>query len=98
MIEIRETERFSRWLGELRDDQGRTRIQARILRLRSGNPGDTRPVGCGVLEMRIHFGPGYRVYFVRHGSTVVVLLGGGDKSTQKKDIDLAIAMAGMLEE
>jgi len=93
VIEIRETLHFSEWLESLRDAQARTRIQARILRLRHGNAGDAEPVGEGVSEMRIDYGPGYRIYFVRRGVRLVILLAGGDKRTQAKDIKAALKMA-----
>jgi putative addiction module killer protein len=96
MIEIRQTETFSNWLGSLRDRQARIRIQVRIDRLALGNPGDVKPVGEGVSEMRIDYGPGYRVYFVRRGSTLVVLLAGGDKRTQSRDIGTALKLAANL--
>lgn len=93
MVEIRETLVFSRWLESLRDRVARARIQARIIRLGLGNPGDVRSVGEGVSEMRIDYGPGYRVYFVQKGSELVILLAGGDKGTQSKDIKRAIELA-----
>lgn len=93
MIEIRETITFSKWLESLRDKRARTRIQARILRLRMGNPGDVKPVGESVSEMRIDHGPGYRVYFARKGSQMVILLAGGDKGSQSADIRTAIRLA-----
>lgn len=96
MIEIRETLEFSTWLESLRDAQARTRVQARILRLRYGNPGDVKPVGEGVSEMRIDYGPGYRVYFVKRGALLVILLAGGAKPTQDKDIKTALKLARML--
>ncbi|MES2208561.1 MAG: type II toxin-antitoxin system RelE/ParE family toxin [Pseudomonadota bacterium] len=96
MIEIRETLIFSKWLESLRDAQARTRVQARILRLRHGNPGDVKPVGEGVSEMRIDHGPGYRVYFVQQGMQLIILLAGGDKSTQAKDIKTALKLASNL--
>jgi putative addiction module killer protein len=82
VIEIRETESFSLWLTALRDTQARARIAARVRRLAFGNPGDVRPVGEGVSELRIHFGPGYRVYYVQRGALLIVLLCGGDKSSK----------------
>jgi len=85
MIEIRQTELFAKWLSELRDLRAGVRIQARIDRLEMGNAGDTKPVGEGVSEMRIDYGPGYRVYFVRRGDKLIILLAGGDKSSQSKD-------------
>jgi putative addiction module killer protein len=92
-IEIRQTEVFARWLAELRDNRARLRIDTRIRRLSLGNPGDVKPVGEGVSEMRIDYGPGYRIYFVRRGASVVVLLAGGDKKTQARDIERALALA-----
>jgi putative addiction module killer protein len=89
MIEIRRTGVFLKWLRGLRDSRARARIQIRIDRMSLGNPGDVRPVGDGVSELRIDYGPGYRVYFVGRGKTVAVLLCGGDKQTQ--DIDIAKA-------
>lgn len=93
MIEIRETYVFAKWFESLRDAQARTRIQARILRLRLGNPGDVKPVGEGVSEMRIDYGPGYRVYFVKRGTQLLILLAGGNKRTQGNDIKLALELA-----
>jgi len=98
MIELRKTERFARWLDDLRDLHGRARIQARIERLAAGNPGDVAPVGEGVSELRIDVGPGYRVYFTRRGSTLIVLLAGGSKSTQVTDIRTALQLARGLSE
>lgn len=82
-------EPFTEWLNGLRDAMGRKRILARVGRLEQGNLGDCSPVGEGVSELRIFFGPGYRVYFGEHGATIVVLLFGGDKDTQKRDIKAA---------
>jgi probable addiction module antidote protein/putative addiction module killer protein len=82
MVEVRKTDVFSRWLDDLRDIQARARVQARIERLIAGNPGDVAPVGEGVSELRIDIGPGYRVYFKRRGQELILLLAGGDKSTQ----------------
>ena len=93
VIEIRQSERFARWFAGLRDSGAKRRIQARIDRLEMGNPGDAKPVGSGVLELRIDYGPGYRVYFIWRGAALVILLGGGDKRTQQKDIAHAINMA-----
>jgi putative addiction module killer protein len=93
MLEIFRSETFDRWLRELRDIRARARVQARILRLSRGNPGDVKPVGSGVSEMRIDYGPGYRVYFTRRGPLVVLLLCGGDKRTQDADIKRAIEIA-----
>ena len=96
MIEIRQTERFAKWFGRLRDRTARARIQARIDRARFGNLGDVKNVGSGVSEMRIDVGPGYRLYFARRGDQLVVLLCGGDKSSQQKDIREAISLAAQL--
>lgn len=93
MIEIRKTEIFAEWIDDLQDIRGRARIQARIERLAMGNPGDVRPVGGGVSEMRIDLGPGYRVYYIQYERTVIILLAGGDKSTQAKDIKTALRLA-----
>jgi putative addiction module killer protein len=93
MIQLVATLDFTDWLKALRDSKARTRIQARLDRLALGNPGDVKPVGSGVSEMRIDYGPGYRVYFFKRNAVVIVLLAGGDKKTQKKDIARAIAMA-----
>ena len=98
MIEIRKTDLFSDWLDELRDIQARARIQARIERLAAGNPGDVEPVGEGVSELRINYGPGYRVYFKKRGRALIILLAGGDKSTQPKDIKTALRLARNLSE
>ena len=93
MIEIRETETFSKWLAKLRDQGAKARIASRLRRLAFGNPGDVEPVGEGISELRIHYGPGYRVYFIQHGTLFVVLLCGGGKSSQKLDIANAKALA-----
>ena len=98
MIELRKTQLFVQWLDGLRDIQGRARVQARIERLAAGNPGDVEPVGEGVSEMRIDYGPGYRVYFRKRGRELVILLAGGDKSTQAKDIKVALRLARNLSE
>lgn len=93
MVEIRKTEVFAKWLDELPDIRARARIQVRIERLASGNPGDARPVREGVSELRINYGPGYRVYYVKRGQAVVILLAGGDKVTQARDIKVALRLA-----
>ena len=93
MFEIRQTEVYAQWFGSLRDRQARARIDARIRRLSLGNPGDAKPVGEGVSELRIDYGPGYRVYFVQRGQRLVVLLAGGDKRTQDRDIKTALELA-----
>lgn len=93
MIELIKTSVFDAWLRSLRDRQAKVRIAARIDRLASGNPGDVKPIGGGLSEMRINHGPGYRVYFMQRGSIVIVLLCGGDKSSQQRDIEQAKALA-----
>ncbi len=93
MVEIRQANRYAKWFGALRDRQARARIDVRVRRLSLGNPGDARPVGQGVSELRIDYGPGYRVYFVRRGESVVILLAGGDKHSQERDIQAAIDLA-----
>ena len=93
MIEIRQTEVYSRWFNGLRDRQARARINVRIRRLSLGNPGDVKPVGEGVSELRIDYGPGYRVYYVQRGQTLVILLAGGEKHTQDRDIEKALELA-----
>ncbi|BCW90171.1 hypothetical protein sos41_33390 [Alphaproteobacteria bacterium SO-S41] len=97
MIEIRKTDAFEVWFGGLRDERARARIEVRIRRLSLGNPGDVRPVGSGVSELRIDYGPGYRVYYAQKGDVLVILLCGGDKSTQRKDIAAAVQMKQELE-
>jgi putative addiction module killer protein len=92
MIEVRQTEIFSKWLFGLRDIRARARIQARIDRLELGNFGDAKPAGQGISELRIDHGPGYRVYFVRRGAEFVILLAGGDKSSQSKDVEKALKL------
>ncbi len=86
MVEVRKTETFAKWLDALKDIRARARILVRIERLAAGNPGDVKPVGGGVSELRIDYGPGYRVYYKKHGRQVVILLAGGDKRTQSKAI------------
>lgn len=98
MIEIRKTDLFAQWLDNLNDIRARARIQVRIERLVAGNPGDVEPVGEGVSELRINYGPGYRVYFKRRGQELIILLAGGDKSTQAKDIKTALRLARNLTE
>lgn len=93
VIEVRQTEVYARWFASLRDQQAKARINVRIRRLSLGNLGDVRPVGEGVSELRIDYGPGYRVYFVQRGQTLVVLLAGGDKDTQDRDIRRALELA-----
>jgi putative addiction module killer protein len=98
MIEVRKTDSFVQWLDSLGDVNARARIQARIERLASGNPGDVRPVGEGVSELRIDHGPGYRVYYKKRGQELIILLAGGDKSSQAKDIKTALQIARNLSE
>jgi putative addiction module killer protein len=93
MLEIRQTEVYSRWFNGLRDRQARARIYVRIRRLSLGNLGDVKPVGAGISELRIDYGPGYRVYFVQRGQTLIILLAGGDKHTQDQDIKTALQLA-----
>jgi putative addiction module killer protein len=96
MPDVRQTVSFARWLAGLPDRRAIARINARIRRLSLGNPGDVKPVGEGVSEMRIDYGPGYRVYFVQRGQGLVILLAGGDKSSQRRDIALAHELARAL--
>ena len=98
MFELRKTDIFGHWLDTLKDIKGRARILARLDRLADGNPGDTKRVGAGVSELRINFGPGYRVYYTKRGRTIVILLCGGDKGTQQKDIERATRLAQDLPE
>lgn len=98
MFTIRRTRDYADWIKTLKDFRAQARIADRIDRLAAGNPGDVKPVGEGVSELRINYGPGYRVYFVRDGAVVYVLLCGGDKSTQDKDIRLAKKLAQQLKE
>ncbi len=93
MIEIRETQVYADWFRNLRDRRAKARIDTRIRRLSLGNPGDVKPVGAGVSELWINYGPGYRIYFIQRGSDVIVLLGGGDKRTQQQDIKKALELA-----
>ncbi len=96
MIEIRKTETYDRWFSALKDRRAVARINARLRRMALGNPGDAKLVGEGVSELRLDFGPGYRIYYTHHGREVVILLAGGDKSTQKRDIEKAIELTRML--
>jgi putative addiction module killer protein len=98
MFTLRETETFTAWMDGLRDERAKARIAQRLDRLSRGNPGDVKPVGGGISELRIDYGPGYRVYYCRHGAVWIVLLCGGDKSTQKKDIKAAKQLAKELKE
>ena len=96
MVKIRKTETFAQWLDELCDLRARARVQVRIERLAAGNTGDVKAVGGGVSELRIDYGPGYRVYFTKRGRAVVILLAGGDKHTQVNDIRIAQRLADNL--
>ncbi len=93
MLKIVQTDRFRRWERNLRDERARALIAARILRLANGLMGDVASVGGGVSELRIHYGPGYRVYFTRRGDEVIILLCGGDKGSQRRDIATSLALA-----
>jgi len=93
MIEIRKTDNFTKWLDSLNDIRARARVLARIERLAGGNPGDVKPVGEGVSELRIDYGPGYRVYYKKQGRSLIILLAGGDKRTQSRNIKTALRLA-----
>ncbi|MDR1227576.1 MAG: type II toxin-antitoxin system RelE/ParE family toxin [Azoarcus sp.] len=93
MIELKQTETFRKWRAKLKDERARAAIALRLARLAYGHAGDAAPVGKGVSELRIHYGPGYRVYFQRRGDTIVVLLCGGDKGSQMRDIETALRLA-----
>jgi putative addiction module killer protein len=93
VVQVRQTEAYAKWFAGLRDRVARARIDIRIRRLSLGNSGDAKPVGGGVLELRVDHGPGYRVYFIQHGEVVIVLLAGGNKSTQENDIRRAKSLA-----
>ena len=96
MLELRKTEEYAKWLNNMRDIRARARVQARVERRAAGNPGDVSPVGEGVSELRIDYGPGYRVYFKKQAKTSVVLLTGGDKRAQAGDIKRALQLADNL--
>jgi putative addiction module killer protein len=98
MIEVRQTDVYQAWFANLRDHKARARIDVRIRRLSLGNPGDVKAVGEGVSELRIDYGPGYRVYYVRRAEVVVILLCGGDEKSQSKDIDAAKTLARQLKD
>lgn len=96
MHEIRKTDIYAKWLDGLRDIKARARVQARVERLATGNPGDSKSIGEGVSELRIDYGPGYRVYYKIRGRTLIILLAGGDKRTQTADIKTALHLASNL--
>lgn len=96
-MEIRKSETFARWLDRLKDPKAKAKVLVRITRLADGNPGDVKPVGKGISEMRIPYGPGYRVYFILQGNQLIILLAGGSKKTQSKDIQTAITLMENLE-
>ncbi len=98
MLEVRQTRAFARWLTTLRDRRAAARIAERLRRLALGNPGDVRPVGDGLSELRIDYGPGYRVYLVRKGTVLIVVLCGGDKSSQDRDIARAKVLAKEIDD
>ena len=98
MVEVRQTERFVRWLADLPDMRVRAKLLARIERLIGGNPGDVKPLGAGVSELRINYGPGYRVYYLQRRSALIILLAGGVKSTQVRDTEEALLLADNLTE
>ncbi len=98
VMELRKTDFFAKWIDGLRDVQARARVLARIERLAAGNPGDSKPVGDGVYELRVHHGPGYRVYYKLQKHEIVILLAGGDKSSQSRDIKTALRLARNLQE
>ena len=93
MVEIRKTKAYAMWIDGLRDIRARASILARVERLAMGNPGDVKPVGEGVSELRIDYGPGYRVYYIQRGRKIIILLAGGDKNTQARDIKTALRLA-----
>ena len=97
MLEIKQTDTYRKWERKLRDQRGKALIAARILRLANGLAGDVKPVGQGVCELRIHHGPGYRVYFKQRGNEIIILLCGGDKDTQQSDINTALRLASEWE-
>jgi putative addiction module killer protein len=97
MVELRQTETFRKWRSRLRDERARALIASRLDRLAYGHAGDAAPVGEGISELRIHYGPGYRIYFRKRGNALIVLLCAGDKSSQAKDIETAKRLAGELE-
>jgi putative addiction module killer protein len=97
VIEVQQTEHYAEWYAGLRDCRAQARIASRLRRVALGNPGDIRPVGKGVSELRVDYGPGYRVYLTQRGSTFVILLAGGDNRSQQKDIRKAIELSNLLK-
>lgn len=95
MVEIIKSDVFDEWFSRLKDRQAVARIAVRIDRLTTGNPGDVKPIGSGLSEMRINYGPGYRVYYMQRGQIVIVLLCGGDKTTQARDIEAAKSLVAL---
>jgi putative addiction module killer protein len=93
MIEIKQTDTYRKWEQKLRDNKAKAMIAARVFRLVNGLAGDVAPVGLGISELRIHYGPGYRIYFKQNGNKIIILLCGGDKSTQSRDIEVAKNLA-----
>lgn len=98
MIEILKTAAYVEWISALRDRRAVARINQRLLRLQAGNPGQVEPVGEGVSELKIDYGPGYRVYYLNRGDELVILLGGGDKQSQRRDIKNALELARDIRE
>ena len=98
MFTVLRTQEFDSWLSKLRDQKAKARIAARIRSAELGNLGDSQPIGAGVSEMRIHYGPGYRVYFKKTGNVIIILLLGGNKASQTRDIKKAIDLASLLKE
>lgn len=97
MLDIKQTDTFRKWERKLRDQRAKAMIAARVFRLANGLPGDVKSVGNGISELRIHFGPGYRIYFKKHGNAIIILLCGGDKSSQQDDIEAAKRLASEWE-
>ncbi|MCO7246788.1 type II toxin-antitoxin system RelE/ParE family toxin [Halomonas sp. Mc5H-6] len=93
MLDIKQTDTYRKWERKLRDQRAKALIAARVFRLANGLPGDVKPIGHGISELRIHHGPGYRIYFKQRGNEVIILLSGGDKSTQQSDIETAHRLA-----
>lgn len=98
MYTVKTTLEFDRWIGSIKDHVTRHRLRVRLRKATLGNLGDVKPIGEGVFEMREHFGPGWRMYCVQRGDTLIIMLGGGDKATQAADISRAIALAGTMED